>query len=93
MGLKASIGRDLENKNIKDYKQKIEDFSGRKFAATLKVAGLIAHDIDDEVVSINEGKKIAEVWETAQFLETKGLGHSMHDDKLYQDVYNFLFLK
>ena len=93
LSLNASIARDLENKYIHDYKQKIEDFSGRKFAATLKVAGLIAHDIDDEVVSINEGKKIAEVWETAQFLETKGLGHSMHGDKLYQEIYNFLFLK
>lgn len=93
LSLNATIARDLENKYLQDYKQKIEDFSSRNFASTLKVAGLIAHDTDDEVVSVNEGKKIAAAWKSAQFLETKGLGHSMHDDKLYQEVYNFLFLK
>jgi len=93
LSLNASIAKDLENKYIEHYKQKIEDFSGRNFASTLKVSGLIAHDVDDDVVSINEGKKIAEAWQTAQFIETKGLGHSMHDDKLYQEVYEFLFLK
>jgi pimeloyl-ACP methyl ester carboxylesterase len=93
LSLNASIARDLENKYIQDYKQKIEDFSGWKFASSLKVKGLVAHDIDDEVVSINEGKKIAKAWKDAQFIETKGLGHSMHDDKLYQEVYDFLFLK
>jgi len=93
LSLNATIAKDLENKYIQDYKQKIEDFSARKFASTLNVSGLIVHDSDDEVVSINEGRKIAEAWQTANFIETKGLGHSMHDDKMYQEVYSFLFEK
>lgn len=93
LSLNATIAKDLENKYIQDYKQKIEDFSARKFASTLNISGLIVHDSEDEVVSINEGKKIAEAWQTAQFIETKGLGHSMHDDKMYQEIYSFLFEK
>lgn len=93
LSLNSKIAKDLEERYIKRYKQKLEDFSGRKFASAIKVKGLIAHDIDDDVVSINEGKKIAEAWTNAQFIETKGLGHSMHDDNLYQNIYQFLFEK
>lgn len=91
LSLNAKITKTLEDHYLDSYKQKIEDFSGRKFASTFSIKGLIAHDSDDDVVSINEGKKIAEAWKTAQFIETKGLGHSMHDDTLYQNIYQFLF--
>jgi pimeloyl-ACP methyl ester carboxylesterase len=91
LSLNSKIAKDLEEKYSRRYKQKLEDFSARKFASTIKVQGLIAHDVDDDVVSINEGKKIAEAWANARFLQTKGLGHSMHDDNLYQNIYQFLF--
>lgn len=67
------------------------EFSGKRFASTFNLKGLIAHDVDDDVVSFNEGKQIAEAWKSAQFIETKGLGHSMHDEHLYQKIYHFLF--
>jgi len=87
LSLNTSIAKSLEDHYLNHFKQKVDDFSGTKFASDFKIPGLIAHDIDDDVVSIKEGKKIAEVWKTAQFIETKGLGHSMHDDKLYQNIY------
>ncbi|HSD14626.1 MAG TPA: alpha/beta hydrolase [Flavobacterium sp.] len=67
------------------------DFSGKKFAATFNLKGLIAHDVDDDVVAFNEGKEIANAWKSAKFIETKGLGHSLHDEKLYQQINIFLF--
>lgn len=67
------------------------DFSGKKFASTFNLKGLIAHDVDDDVVSFDEGKKIAEAWKSAEFIQTKGLGHSLHDELLYQRISNFLF--
>lgn len=91
LSLNSKITKDLEDHYINYFKQKIEDFSGGKFASTFSIKGLIAHDLDDDVVSINEGKKIADAWKTARFIETKGLGHSMHDDDLYQNIYQFLF--
>jgi pimeloyl-ACP methyl ester carboxylesterase len=91
LSLNSKITKDLEDHYINFFKQKIEDFSGRKFASTFSIKGLIAHDANDDVVSISEGKKIAEAWKSAQFIETKGLGHSMHDDALYQNIYQFLF--
>lgn len=67
------------------------EFSGKKFASTFNLKGLIAHDVDDDVVAFNEGKEIASAWKSAKFIETKGLGHSLHDEKLYQQINIFLF--
>ncbi|UOK43846.1 MULTISPECIES: alpha/beta hydrolase [Flavobacterium] len=67
------------------------EFSGKRFASTFNLKGLIAHDIDDDVVAFNEGREIANAWKSAKFIETKGLGHSLHDEKLYQLINIFLF--
>ncbi len=74
----------LNNKAFQLLKQRFTErfqispaeFSGKRFAASFNLKGLIAHDIDDDVVAFNEGKQIAEAWKSAQFIETKGLGHS-----------------
>ncbi|WP_367230894.1 alpha/beta fold hydrolase [Flavobacterium enshiense] len=89
----------LSNKAFELLKKRFEerfqihpsDFSGKKFASTFNLKGLIAHDVDDDVVSFTEGKKIAEAWKSAEFIETKGLGHSLHDELLYQRISKFLF--
>lgn len=91
LSLHHRLVQDLEARYIAMYKQQLEDFSAKKFVAQFSVKGLVVHDREDDVVSIQEGVKIAEAWKTAQFIETKGLGHSMHDDQLYQNISRFLF--
>lgn len=81
----------IENHFLEHFKIKMEEFSGRIFGSKIKIKGLIAHDIDDDVVSFEEAKKIASNWKHATFIETRGLGHSMHDDILYKKIYTFLF--
>ena len=81
----------LEDRFLTHFNFRLEDFSGGKFASHFNVSGLIAHDTSDTVVSFEEGKKIASNWKNSQFIETKGLGHGMHDDELYQKVMAFLF--
>lgn len=81
----------IENHFLEHFKIKLEEFSGKIFGSKIGIKGLIAHDIDDDVVSFEEAKKIASSWKDATFIETKGLGHSMHDDMLYQRICLFLF--
>nr|WP_294937062.1 alpha/beta hydrolase [uncultured Flavobacterium sp.] len=81
----------LKAKFVERFDIQPSDFSGKKFASTFDLKGLIAHDIDDDVVSFNEGKDIANAWKSSQFIETKGLGHSLHDEHLYQQISDFLF--
>jgi esterase/lipase len=69
----------------------IDQFTGEYFLKNTQIQGIIAHDVDDSVVSMKEAKKMISSWKTAQFIETKGLGHSLHDDELYHNIYQFLF--
>ncbi|WP_330441959.1 alpha/beta hydrolase [Flavobacterium sp. C4GT6] len=91
LSLNLNVIQLLKKHFFKHFKIKTEEFSGGIFATTIKAKGLVAHDEKDEVVSFKEGKKIAEAWPDAEFIATKGLGHSMHDDALYNKIYSFLF--
>lgn len=72
------------------FSNSIDYFSAANFLATTSIPGIIAHDTDDTVVLIEEGKKIASSWKSASFIETKKLGHSMHDDELYKTIIDFI---
>jgi pimeloyl-ACP methyl ester carboxylesterase len=91
LSLNSNVFQLLERHFFEHYKIKTHEFSGTVFASKIKVKGLIAHDVDDTVVSFKEALKIAEAWPDAKFITTKGLGHSMHGDALYSSVYEFLF--
>ncbi|WP_291097497.1 MULTISPECIES: alpha/beta hydrolase [unclassified Flavobacterium] len=91
LSLNSKISAALEKHYLDHFKLKLEHFSGQLFASKLDIKGLVAHDVDDTVVSFDEGKKIASTWKNVRFIETSGLGHSLHDDDLYKKVAHFLF--
>jgi pimeloyl-ACP methyl ester carboxylesterase len=90
LGLNANIHQFLIRYTKERFQIDIEDFSGQKFLMASTIPGIIAHDHEDSVVAFSEGKKLASSWKTAEFIETKGLGHSMHDDELYEKIIRFL---
>jgi pimeloyl-ACP methyl ester carboxylesterase len=91
LSLNSKISKGLENHYLEHFNLQLEHFSGKLFASKIKTKGLIAHDSEDTIVLFEEGKKIASTWQDAIFIETKGLGHSLHGEELYQKVYQFLF--
>jgi predicted alpha/beta hydrolase family esterase len=91
LSLNNKIFSLLENRYLENFKLKLDHFSGGKFAQDIKIEGIIAHDITDSVVNYKEGQKIANGWQKGKFITTTDLGHSMHDDKLYQEISSFLF--
>jgi predicted alpha/beta hydrolase family esterase len=93
LSLNTRMSTLMEQYFIDRFRFKIEDFSARIFSSSIKTRGIIAHDVTDDVVSFEEAKKIAGSWKNAVFIETKGLGHSLHDEVLYEKVVNFLFEK
>ncbi len=90
LSLNSRMVKLFEDYFLERFRIKLDDFSGRIFGSSIKIKGIVAHDIDDTVVSFDEGKKIAGSWKDALFIQTKGLGHSMHDDKLYKTVADFI---
>lgn len=91
LSLNDKMTKALTNKYTAVLDQSLEEFSAREFASKINVKGFLAHDIEDTIVLFEEGKKISGSWEGAEFIETKGLGHKLHDDELYKKVYQFLF--
>jgi len=67
----------------------IPEFTTAHFENTFVLEGLIAHDSTDPVVPYVEGKKLAQAWTKAQFITTENLGHSMHDEYLYEQITTF----
>lgn len=90
LGLNKRVYTFLKENTKNRFNITIDEFSASKFLKETTIPGLIAHDVEDTVVLFEEGKKLANSWKTSQFIETKGLGHSMHDDELYSKVVDFI---
>lgn len=90
LGLNNRIKQRLEAFYGEKFHIAIEDFAGHKFAAGFRQKAFIAHDSKDRIVPITEGRKYAETWKHAEYYETRGLGHSMHDTALYQKIIRFI---
>lgn len=90
LGLNKKIHQALVDYTKTRFNISIDDFSASKFLKSTTIPGIIAHDIDDQIVLYDEAKKIAKSWKTAEFITTKGLGHSMHDEYLYQSILTFI---
>jgi len=90
LSLSNSVYDYLINHTRTKFNIDIDEFSGRIFLSNSTIRGIIAHDQMDDIVAFSEGKKLADSWKDAEFIETSGLGHSMHDDKLYQKITSFL---
>ena len=90
LSLNDKIKAQLEDYYLQKFNIHIDDFSGHKFAENFTQKAFIAHDTEDEVVLIDEGRKYANAWKNAIYIETKGLGHSMHDADLYQKIIEFI---
>jgi predicted alpha/beta hydrolase family esterase len=91
LNLNSKVYEQLVSYIKKRFNINIEEFSGVRFLKNTTIQGIIAHDTKDDVVAFEEAKKMAQSWKKAKFIETQGLGHSLHDDKLYQNIYQFLF--
>ena len=90
LSLNKKIKAELESYYFKKFNIHIDDFAGHKFAENFSQKAFISHDTEDDVVLIDEGRKYASTWKEATYVETNGLGHSMHDAELYQKIVDFI---
>ena len=90
LSLNNRIKYKLEKYYFEKFSIDINEFSAHKFAQNFTQKALIAHDSEDKVVLIDEGRKYADAWKNAIYIETKGLGHSLHDADLYQKIVAFI---
>jgi predicted alpha/beta hydrolase family esterase len=90
LSLNKKVKKQLEHYYLEKFNIHLDDFSGHEFAKNFSQKALISHDSSDDVVLIAEGRKYASTWKDATYIETTGLGHSMHDADLYQKIVEFI---
>ena len=90
LSLNNRIKHKLEKYYLEKFSIDINEFSAHKFAQNFTQKALIAHDTEDKVVLKDEGRKYADTWKNVIYIETSGLGHSMHDADLYQKIVAFI---
>jgi hypothetical protein len=90
LSLNNRIKHKLEKYYLEKFSIDINEFSAHKFAQNFTQKAFIAHDTEDKVVLIDEGRKYAVTWKNSIYIETSGLGHSMHDADLYQKIVAFI---
>jgi pimeloyl-ACP methyl ester carboxylesterase len=90
LGLNNKVKKLLEEYYTERFGIPFEEAKGHYFAKNFTQKAIIAHDIDDDIVRVVEGQKYASTWKNSEYIETKGLGHSMHDAVLYERISKFL---
>ena len=90
LGLNSKVNSQLINFYKENYNLSNQEIEGPLFSDNKNLKGLIAHDIEDKVVAFAEAKKNSNAWKEAIFIETKGLGHSMNDEELFEKISEFI---
>lgn len=68
----------------------IQDFSAAKFSSTLDKKGLIFHDRLDPITPYHASVQLHGSWKGSTLISTEGLGHSMHQDQVNDQIVSFL---
>ncbi|NHF58167.1 alpha/beta hydrolase [Flavobacteriaceae bacterium TP-CH-4] len=90
LGLNKKVVKSLENYFDYQFNFRPNDFSTSKFAKTLTVPGLLIHDEFDAIASIRCSEQVHANWKDSTLVKTKGLGHSLHQDKVRNQIIDFL---
>jgi esterase/lipase len=90
LGYNNKVQMQFQNYVWNRFNIKIENFNASDFLKDCTIRGIVAHDQKDYMVLVEEGKKIANSWKTSELVITNGLGHSMHDDNLYEKIVAFI---
>ncbi|MFS4493684.1 alpha/beta hydrolase [Maribacter sp. 2308TA10-17] len=90
LGLSSRMMRLQENYFKETFGLKFADFSSSKFAKHISTKGLLIHDELDVVAPYWSSEQVHANWKGSKLVTTKGLGHSLHQDKVRDQIVYFL---
>ena len=67
-----------------------DEFSVSNFVASLKLEGLIIHDMDDDIIDYTQSVAIASSLTKSTLIATEAMGHSINTPEVNQYVYDFV---
>lgn len=80
----------LDNYILERFGFKIDEFSTAEFARSLSKKGLLFHDKHDKIAPYDASVMVHKNWKDSRLISTEGLGHSMHQDHVNDQIISFL---
>lgn len=90
LGLDKRVLDILDAYFQKNFGFKTKEFSASAFAQKLDVHGLIIHDKNDKITSVEGSRNIHKNWNKSKLIETEGLNHSLYSDFVNDEIIKFL---
>ena len=90
LGISDRTLRLVINNFAQRYQVTPDFFSARKFAASLRIKGLIIHDEGDTEVPYHYSLPLQQAWPEARLVTTKGLGHNLKSTSVVKEVVDFI---
>lgn len=84
------VMQQLDNYILDRFGFQIDEFSTSKFAQSISKKGLLFHDRYDAITPYHASVQVNENWEGSTLVSTEGLGHSMHQDDVNNQIITFL---
>ena len=86
IGLNKRVGKRYYKLIKKRFGEDITHYNASDFARNIEVEGLIIHDTEDTVNLFYEAEAIHSKWSKSKLVSTKGLGHSLQDESVYEMI-------
>lgn len=90
VGFNKKVLRSLDLYFQAHFGYGIRDFSSSQFARKIQIDGLLFHDIEDPITPYHNSEKVHANWKNSRLISTRGLGHSMHQDQVNNQIIDFL---
>jgi pimeloyl-ACP methyl ester carboxylesterase len=90
LGFNGKVLRALDTYIHKKFGFTIREFSTSRFARTNRKKGLLFHDKFDKITPYHASEQVSSQWENSILKTTEGLGHSMHQDEVNDQIVAFL---
>lgn len=90
LGFNNRVRQAFEVYIVKRFGSSVTEFSSSRFVKNNPKKGLLLHDELDALAPFHASEKVHSDWKGSIFIRTKGLGHSLHQDHINEQIVGFL---
>ncbi len=90
LGYNNKVCKAMDNYFCKVFGHLPDYYTIENFSKNLNAEGLIIHDKKDRIIPFNDALNIYKHYKNATLIKTKGLGHGLKSDTVYNHITNFL---
>ncbi|GAA3616108.1 alpha/beta hydrolase [Flavivirga amylovorans] len=90
MGYNNRVSKAMEQYVLKEFNHLPEYYSAPNFIKEIDARVLTIHDKKDRIIPYTDGLKFKKIYEKVQFISTKGFGHGLKNETVYNHIVDFL---